>query len=147
MRKTISTVFPHVILYLNVAMGDDKWIIYNNVEWERSCGKWNEPPPTTPEPIFTQRRWCCVYGGIGRESSIISSFWKTKWLIPQVLLPIRPTKQCPEWVNRKRVIFHQDKARPHVSLMTRQKPLELVWEVLIHLPYSPDIALSDFHLC
>ena len=30
--------------------------------------------------------------------------------------------------------------------MTRQKLLQLVWEVLFHLPYSPDIAPLDFHL-
>ena len=30
--------------------------------------------------------------------------------------------------------------------MTRQKLLQLGWEVLIHPSYSPDIALSDFHL-
>ena len=38
----------------------------------------------------------------------------------------------PELVNRKRIIFHQDNAWPHVSLMTRQKLLLRVWEVLIH---------------
>ena len=30
--------------------------------------------------------------------------------------------------------------------MTRQKLLQLGWEVLIHQPYSPDTAPSDFHL-
>ena len=30
--------------------------------------------------------------------------------------------------------------------MTRQKLLQLGWEVLIHPPYSPHIAPSDFHL-
>ena len=55
-------------------------------------------------------------------------------------------KKRPELVNRKRIIFHQDDARPHVSLMTRQKLLQLGWEVLIHPPYSPDIAPLDFHL-
>ena len=34
----------------------------------------------------------------------------------------------------------------HVSLMTRQKLLQLGWEVLIHPLYSQDIALSDTHL-
>ena len=34
----------------------------------------------------------------------------------------------------------------HVSLMTRQKLLQLGWEVLIHLLYSPDITSSAFHL-
>ena len=52
----------------------------------------------------------------------------------------------PELVKRKCIIFHQDSLRPHMSLMTRQKLLQLGWEVLIHPPYSPDIAPSDFHL-
>ena len=51
-----------------------------------------------------------------------------------------------ELVNRKHIIFHQDNARLHASSMTRQKLLQLGWEVLIHPPYSPDIALLDFHL-
>ncbi|EZA55050.1 Histone-lysine N-methyltransferase SETMAR [Ooceraea biroi] len=52
----------------------------------------------------------------------------------------------PELANRKDVVFHQDNARPHVSLTTRQKLLEFGWDVLPHPPYSPDIAPSDFHL-
>ena len=55
-------------------------------------------------------------------------------------------KKHPELDKRKRIIFHQDNARSHVSLMTRQKLLQLGCEVLIHLPYSPDIIPSDFHL-
>ena len=42
-------------------------------------------------------------------------------------------------------MFHQDNARPHTSLMTRQKLRELGWEVLMHPPYSPDLAPSDYH--
>ena len=61
------------------------------------------------------------------------------------LKPALDTK-CPELVNRKHIIFHQDNARPPVSLMTRQKLLERGWEVLIHLPYSQDIAPLNFHL-
>ena len=38
-----------------------------------------------------------------------------------------------------------DKAKPHVSLMTRHKLLQLGWEVLIHPLYLPDIAPSGFH--
>ncbi|KOX68389.1 Histone-lysine N-methyltransferase SETMAR, partial [Melipona quadrifasciata] len=49
----------------------------------------------------------------------------------------------PEIANRTGVVFHQDNAR---SLITRQKLLELGWDVLSHPPYSLDLAPSDFHL-
>ena len=55
-------------------------------------------------------------------------------------------KKRPEVVNRQRITFHQDEARPHVSLMTRQKLLQLGWDVLIHLPHSSDVTPLDFHL-
>ena len=37
-------------------------------------------------------------------------------------------------------------ARPHTSLVTRQKLRELGWEVLLHPPYSPDLAPGDYHI-
>lgn len=52
----------------------------------------------------------------------------------------------PVLSNRKGVVFHHDNARPHTSLVTRQKLLELDWDVLSHPPYSPDLVPSDYHL-
>ncbi|GFV71290.1 mariner Mos1 transposase [Trichonephila clavipes] len=52
----------------------------------------------------------------------------------------------PELANIRGVMFHQDNARPHTSVVTRQKLWELGWEVLMHPPYSPDLAPSDYHL-
>ena len=51
-----------------------------------------------------------------------------------------------ELTNRKCVVFHRDDARPHASLVTRQKLLELGCDVLPHPPYSPDLAPSDYFL-
>ncbi|GFV87993.1 histone-lysine N-methyltransferase SETMAR [Trichonephila clavipes] len=48
--------------------------------------------------------------------------------------------------NRRCVVFHQDNARPHTSVVTRQKLWGLGWEVLVHPPYRPDMAPSDYHL-
>ncbi|GFU59394.1 mariner Mos1 transposase [Trichonephila clavipes] len=50
----------------------------------------------------------------------------------------------PELTNQKDVVFHYDNARPHTSLVTRQKLLELGWDILPHPPYSPDLAPSDY---
>ena len=46
----------------------------------------------------------------------------------------------PELMNSKGFVFHHDNARPHRSLVTRQKLLQLEWDVLPHPPYSPDLV-------
>ena len=48
--------------------------------------------------------------------------------------------------NRKDIILHCDNARPHAALETRQKIPELGWKILLHPPYSPDLAPSNYHL-
>jgi len=42
--------------------------------------------------------------------------------------------------------LHHDNAKPHTSLVTRQKLLDLGLEVMSHSPCSPDLAPSDYHL-
>ena len=115
-------------------------------------GKRNEPPPTTRK------------AGLHPNKLMLCIWWNWKGVLPYELLlenqMINSNKYCSqldqlkaaldekrsELVNRKRIIFHQDNARPHVSLMTKQKLLQLGWEVLIHPLYSPDIAPLDSHL-
>ena len=66
-----------------MVMGNDKWILYNIIlEWKRSWGKWNEP----------QKASDVVYM-VGSEGSplFMSSFWKTKQLIPSIT-PSRSTE-------------------------------------------------------
>ncbi|GBN29915.1 hypothetical protein AVEN_253451-1 [Araneus ventricosus] len=48
--------------------------------------------------------------------------------------------------RRKVVPFHQDNARPHVSMMTVWSLYKLEWDLIQHPPYSPDMAPSDFYL-
>ena len=132
-----------------ILMGNENWILDNNVEWKRLSGKWNKPPPTTPK------------AGLHAKKVMLCMWWDWKGVLYYELLPENQTincnkcysrldqlkaaldEKCSELVNRKRIIFHQDNARPCVSLMTRQKLLQLGWEVLIHPLYSPDIAPLD----
>ena len=126
-----------------IVTGDEKWILYNNVEWKRSWGKRNEPPPTTPKAGIWWNWKGALYYELLPENQTINS---NKYCSQLDQLKAALNKKCPELVNRKRIIFHQDNARPHVSLMTRQKLLKLSWEALIHPAYSPDITPLDFHL-
>ncbi|GFT83890.1 histone-lysine N-methyltransferase SETMAR [Trichonephila clavipes] len=52
----------------------------------------------------------------------------------------------PELANMRGVVFHQDTARPHTFVVTHQKLWVLDWKVLMHPPYSPDLASNDSHL-
>ena len=131
---------------------NEKWILYSNVEWKRSWGKWNKPPPITPKAnLHPKKVMLCIwwdwkgvhYYELLPENQTINS---NKYCSQLDQLKAAIDKKRPELVNRKHIIFHQDNTRPFVYLMTRQKLLQLAWEVLIHPLYSPDIAPSDFHL-
>lgn len=49
-------------------------------------------------------------------------------------------------LSKKKILFHQDNARPHKAALTMEKFNELGWELLPHPPYSPDLAPSDYYL-
>ena len=55
-------------------------------------------------------------------------------------------EKWPELPNRKAVIYHQDNTRPHTSLVSRKKLLDLGRGVMPHPPCSPDLALSNYQL-
>ena len=52
----------------------------------------------------------------------------------------------PDVETRKGVTFHQANARPYTSLVTRKNLSKLGWEVMLHPPFSPYLAPSDYHL-
>ena len=54
-----------------IVMGYEKWILYKKM-WNRRDHGASEMNHHWPHQklVFTHRRWCFVYGGIGRESSI-----------------------------------------------------------------------------
>ena len=69
-------------------MGDEKWILYNNVEWKRPWGKRNEPPPTTPK------------AGLHPEKVMPCTWWDWKGVLYYELLPesqkVNSNKYCSQ---------------------------------------------------
>ena len=109
-----------------IVMGDEKWILYNNMEWKRYWDKGDEPPPTTPKAGLHPEKVMCIrwdwkgvlYYELLLENQTINS---NKYCSQLDQLKTALHQKHPESVNRKRMIFHQDNARPRVSLMTGQK--------------------------
>jgi len=117
-----------------IISGDEKWIVYNNLNRKRSCSKHDEPPQITSKTDIHQ------------EKVMLSVWWDWKCVVYFELLPRNLTidsdvycqeldklngainEKRPALVYQKGVIFHQDNARPHTSLVTRQKLRELGWD-------------------
>ena len=75
------------VLFLKpIVMGNKKWILYNNVEWKRSWGKRDEPPPTTPK------------AGLHPKKVMLCIWWDWKGVFYYELLPenqtINSNKYC-----------------------------------------------------
>ncbi|XP_011638278.1 histone-lysine N-methyltransferase SETMAR-like [Pogonomyrmex barbatus] len=111
-------------------IGDEKWIVYNNVvrkQWPQR----DDSPQTTSKANIYQRK------------VMLSVWWDFKGVVFFELLPRNQTinlnvycrqldnlnksiiQKRPKLVNHKGVVFHHDNARSHTSLTTRQKLLEL----------------------
>jgi len=135
-----------------VITSDEKWITYDNQKRKRSWRRDGEPSQAFANPGLTPNKMMlCVW-------------WDWKGIVHHELLPVDQTinsqlycgqlqrlrqaieRKRPELNNRKDGINHHDNARPHTSLMARQKLCEFGRVVLMHPPYSPDIAPSDYHL-
>ena len=99
-----------------VVTGDEKLILYNNVERKRLWGKRNEPPLTTPKAgLHPKKVMLCIwwdwkgvlYYELLPENQAIHS---NKYCSQSDQLKAALDEKCPELVNRKRIIFHQDNA-------------------------------------
>lgn len=111
--------------------GDEKWVRYENVVRKRSWKKRGEPLQTTSKPGLTENKvMLCVWWdwkGIVYYQLLPPGLTLNSELYCRQLMQLEQAikKKRPELINRKGVVFHHDNARPHTSLMTRQKLTEL----------------------
>lgn len=79
------------------------------------------------------------YRGIPRSILKCPVINWTNWMI-------HPNRKRPGMTNRRGLVFHCDDGRVRISMVTRQKLLQLLWDEQQYPPYSPDQAPSDYYL-
>lgn len=117
--------------------GDEKWVTYDNIVCKRSCSKRDEAAQMVAKPGLTTRK------------VLLCIWWDYKEIIHYELPPSSQTLNseiyCQQLTHLQEAI---DQKRP--ELANRKgvvlKLRELGWDILMHLPCSPDIAPSDYHL-
>lgn len=154
-RKTIcsSLHFRSKIdpFYKRILTCDEKWVMFDNTTRKHS---WLDAgsSASTPRPSIHQRKvHLCVwwtYIGIVHYELLPVGHSITGQVYADQLDRVNEAlaQKQPALVNRKGVCLLHDNARPHVAKISREKIIQLGWEVLPHPPYSPDLAPSDYHL-
>ena len=85
---------------------DEKWILYNNVEWKRLWGKWNEPSPPTPKAsLHPKKAMLCVWWDWKRVL-YYEIFLKKKTINSNKHCSLRPARSSTQW---KAFRIHQQK--------------------------------------
>ncbi|GFS57554.1 mariner Mos1 transposase [Trichonephila clavipes] len=112
---------------LRMVTGDEKWVTYDNIVRKRSWSKCGEAVQTVAKPGLTARKvLLCVWWdwkGIIYYELLLYGQTLNSVIYCQRLdrLKLVIDQKRPELANRRGIVFHQDNARPHTSVVTRQK--------------------------
>ena len=124
----------------------------SNNQWRGGIADQHAPPPKIPSAKI---RW--------KSSRLDFFFWVQNGILLADYLPNGQTitaeyyssllvhlkdifkeKRCGNFI--KGVLFLRDNAPAHRALATQKKLAYLVFQLLDHPPYSPDLSPSDYHL-
>ncbi|GFU80285.1 mariner Mos1 transposase [Trichonephila clavipes] len=107
--------------------GEEKWVTFDNIVRKRSWSKRGEAAQTVAKPgLISRKVLLCIWwewkGIIYYELLPYSQILNLDLYCQQLDLLKRAIDQKrPELANRKGTEFHQDKDRPHTSVVTCQK--------------------------
>ena len=135
-----------------IVTGDEKWVLYVNVERKRQwLDKDQKALPTAKPGLHPKKVLLCVWWDwkgvvyfelLDQNQTITADIYCQQLDQLKTALAIKRSALTNKWG----VILQHDNARPHTAKITRQKLNDFGWEVLPHPPYSPDIAPSDYWL-
>ena len=118
-----------------IVTGDEKWCLYINMKQRK---EWLSPGKQATLHMKQDLHPCKM---------MLCVWWDWEGIIHYKLLERNQTVNTELYVQEKRpirqhgVLLLHDNARPHITNMTKEAIQMHGWEVLPHLPYSP-----DFHL-
>ena len=138
-----------------IVTGDETWVHHYTPETKRSSMQWKHVTSPSPRKFRVQR-------SAGKVMATV--FWDIKGVLLLDFLERNHTvtgqhysdqleEQLHPSIRSKRrgllskgVMLQHDNARAHTANVTSSTITKLGWEVLVHPPYSPDLAPSDYHL-
>uniref|UniRef100_A0A3Q0RHJ7 Mos1 transposase HTH domain-containing protein n=1 Tax=Amphilophus citrinellus TaxID=61819 RepID=A0A3Q0RHJ7_AMPCI len=123
---------------------DECWVHHYEPETKRQSMQWKQPSSPTPEKAK-------VVSSAGKV--MISVFWDAKGhtingeYYANLLRQLRKAIKS-KWPGKltKGVLFHQDNAPVHKSMVSVAAVCDCGFELVDHPPYSPDLAPSDYFL-
>ena len=133
---------------------DETWIHHYTPERKEQSKQWIEAGGNAPKKakrvpsagkvmatVFWDYKNVLLIDYLQKGKTINSEYYCS--LLDQLHAQIRIKRPA---LKKKRIIFHQDNARVHTSVLTMAKFKELNYELLDHPAYSPDLAPSDYYL-
>lgn len=133
---------------------DETWIHYYTPESKRQSAEWLEPGESRPKRPKTQQSAGKILASVfwdARGIIFIDYLEKGRTITGEYYAALldrlnNEIKKKRPHMAKKKVLFHQDNAPAHTSMITMAKLNELKYELLPHPPYSPDLAPSDYYL-
>ncbi|XP_049521685.1 histone-lysine N-methyltransferase SETMAR-like [Dermacentor silvarum] len=127
---------------------DETWIHHYTPESKQKSKQWTGPDEGAPKKaktvcsagkmmatVFWDLRGIIFVDYLQNSKTITGPYYAT--LLDQLKKELRTKRPG---LARKKLLFYQDNAPPHRSLVAMAKLHELGFNVVPHLPYSPDLA-------